>query len=147
MSNDKIFKEQYIDVFDEVHASEELLRKVKNMANQKKTRSLGKIRKVVYIAAALIAILAISNFATYAATGDGIDKHIENAVVKVFNIDGKEVKAELLTEGEVVEFTEDGCEIKTKVSGSSDYNVYTYDNDDIFGVIIDAKTKETTQAD
>lgn len=62
--------EFYTSTFDEVHASDELLRKVKNMTETKPKKKIYAIRKVLYVAAAVVVMLIASNAIVYAATGE-----------------------------------------------------------------------------
>lgn len=62
--------EFYVSTFDEVHASDELLRKVKNMTETKPKKKIYAIRKVLYVAAAVVIMLIASNAIVYAATGE-----------------------------------------------------------------------------
>lgn len=62
--------EIYVSTFDEVHASDELLRKVKNMTETKPKKKIYAIRKVLYVAAAVVIMLIASNAIVYAATGE-----------------------------------------------------------------------------
>lgn len=62
--------EFYQSVFDEVHASDELMRKVQSMENTKAKKKVYAIRKVIYIAAAIMIMLVASNAVAYAATGE-----------------------------------------------------------------------------
>lgn len=62
--------EFYKSTFDEVHASDELIRKVKNMTETKPKKKIYAIRKVLYVAAAVAIMLVASNAIVYAATGE-----------------------------------------------------------------------------
>lgn len=62
--------ELYRSTFDEIHAPEELKRKVIIMAETKPKRKIYAIRKVLYVAAAIIVLFCASNIITYAATGE-----------------------------------------------------------------------------
>lgn len=62
--------EFYTSTFDEVHASDELLRKVKNMTEAKPKKKIYAVRKVLYVAAAVVVMLIASNAIVYAATGE-----------------------------------------------------------------------------
>lgn len=62
--------EFYVSTFDEVHASDELLRKVKNMTETKPKKKIYAIRKVLYVAAAVVIMFIVSNAVVYAATGE-----------------------------------------------------------------------------
>lgn len=84
-------KKFYKDTFDNVHASEDLLRKVINMdkMNSIKRKNFT-IRKIGYVAAAVFAIAASSNIVTYAATGETwVHKMVS------ININGKSHDVEL----------------------------------------------------
>lgn len=60
----------YKSTFDEIHASDELLRKVKNMTEAKPKKKIYAVRKVLYVAAAVVIMLVASNAIVYAATGE-----------------------------------------------------------------------------
>lgn len=62
--------EFYRAAFDEIHASDELLRKVKNMTETKPKKKIYAIRKIIYVAAAVMILLVASNAIVYAATGE-----------------------------------------------------------------------------
>ena len=62
--------EFFQSVFDEVHASDKLIRKVQSMSNTKTKKKVYALRKIIYIAAAIITIFTISNVVAYAATGE-----------------------------------------------------------------------------
>ena len=78
--------EFYKSTFDEVHASDELLRKVQNMSNKETKNKVYAIRKVLYIAAAIIIVFAASNAVVYAAIGE---TWIEKVMVQVI-VNGNE---------------------------------------------------------
>ena len=69
MNTDKKIQELYTGVFDEVHASDELLRKVKAMTDTNKKKSIRTTVKVLYTVAAVAVLLIASNVIAYAATG------------------------------------------------------------------------------
>lgn len=66
----KDFNELYKRAFNSVHAPDELLRKVNNMNEAKPKRKIYAIRKVIYIAAAIVVLFVASNAVVYAATGE-----------------------------------------------------------------------------
>ncbi len=70
MNTQKNNFELYRSAFDEVHASDELMRKVKNMTESKPKKKIYVFRKVLYVAAAVAVLLVASNVITYAATGE-----------------------------------------------------------------------------
>lgn len=72
MNTDEKLRELYTEVFDEVHASDELLRKVKDMTDSKQKRNVKTAVKVLYATAAAAAVLVAGNVAAYAATGDSL---------------------------------------------------------------------------
>lgn len=83
--------ELYVSTFDEVHASDELLRKVRNMTETKPKKKIYAIRKVLYVAAAVVIILIASNAIVYAATGE---TWIEMVTVNVIlNGEPREIEA------------------------------------------------------
>lgn len=72
MNTDKKIKELYSEVFDEMHASDELLRKVTNMTEHKGKKSVRTAIKIAYAAAAAAVLLVAGNVVAYAATGDSL---------------------------------------------------------------------------
>lgn len=78
MNTDKKIKELYVDVFDEVHASDELLRKVRSMTETKSKKNIRTAVKVLYAAAAVAVLLIASNVIAYAATGETLLRVIIN---------------------------------------------------------------------
>lgn len=83
--------EFYTSTFDEVHASDELLRKVKNMTETKPKKKIYAIRKVLYVAAAVVVMLIASNAIVYAATGETWVEMV--AVYVILNGEPQEVEA------------------------------------------------------
>lgn len=83
--------EFYQSTFDEVHAPDELLRKVQNMSNTETKKKVYAIRKVIYIAAAIIIVFAASNAVVYAATGETWVEHTVHAVVNGDDYNAKTV--------------------------------------------------------
>lgn len=83
--------EFYTSTFDEVHASDELLRKVKNMTETKPKKKIYAIRKVLYVAAAVVVMLIASNAIAYAATGETWVEMV--AVYVILNGEPQEVEA------------------------------------------------------
>lgn len=80
----------YRQTFDEIHASPELLGKVKDMKNTKNTHIIKKASRIGYALAAALALCFIfSNVITYAATGSS---WIEKVVVY---INGEKKQVEL----------------------------------------------------
>ena len=73
----------YKSTFDEIHASDELLRKVKNMTEAKPKKKIYAVRKVLYVAAAVVIMLVASNAIVYAATGE---TWVEKIAVHVFPV-------------------------------------------------------------
>lgn len=74
--------EFYKSTFDEVHASNELLRKVKNMTETKPRKKIYAIRKVLYVAAAVVVMLIASNAIVYASTGETwVEKIVVHRIV------------------------------------------------------------------
>lgn len=70
MKSDRENKAYYQHTFDEVHASKDLLRKVKAMKENATTQRGIKISRYGYTAAAIVAVLIFSNVITYAASGN-----------------------------------------------------------------------------
>lgn len=107
MKMEKENKKMYKDTFDEVHASENLLRKVKDMKRENISRIKRISKKAVCTAAALAVVGFIStNAVVYAATGSTwLHK------VKV-SIDGKEYEAK------VTKIDEDTVEVE--ITGDED---------------------------
>lgn len=91
MSQYKNNHEFYQSVFDEVHASDKLIMKVQNMTTNKTKKKVHVIRKVIYVAAAVMTMLIASNIAAYAATGSTWIEHLVTA-----NINGEERSAKLI---------------------------------------------------
>lgn len=91
MNQYKSNHEFYQSVFDEVHASDELIRKVQNMTNSKTKKKIYAIRKIAFVAAAVILMLVASNVVAYAATGATWIEHLITAT-----IDGQDRDAKLI---------------------------------------------------
>ena len=70
MNTDERITEMYAGVFDEIHASDELLRKVSTMTENTKKRSIRTAVKVAYAAAAAAVVLVAGNVIAYASTGE-----------------------------------------------------------------------------
>lgn len=70
MNKQNNFSELYKSAFDNISASDELVRKVKSMTETKPKKKIYAIRKVLYVAAAIVILLVASNVITYAATGE-----------------------------------------------------------------------------
>ncbi len=68
--DDKKLKELYADVFNGIHASDELKRKVTNMDTSTKKKGIRTAAKVLCTAAALAVFLVAGNMIAYAATGE-----------------------------------------------------------------------------
>ena len=68
----------YAGVFDEIHASDELLRKVSNMTETTKKKSIRTAVKVAYAAAAAAVVLVAGNVIAYASTGEMLLKGLIN---------------------------------------------------------------------
>ena len=81
MNQYKTNHEFYQSTFDEICASDELIMKVKNMTKDNTKKQKFVIRKMVYIAAAIITMLIASNAVVYAATGATWIEHIITATV------------------------------------------------------------------
>lgn len=90
MNIEKENKKIYKDTFDEVHASENLLRKVKDMKNEN-TNVVKRISKKVVCAAAALAVIGFvsTNAVVYAATGSTWVNKIR------VSIGGKEYEAKI----------------------------------------------------
>ncbi len=81
MNKDMENKRHYQDMFDEVHASEDLLGKVKNMKNERISRKIGRVGKIAYIVVAIVLIVIVSsNAISYAATGS---TWIEKVIISI----------------------------------------------------------------
>lgn len=73
MNTDKKIQELYTGVFDEIHASDELLRKVINMSETNNSKKgIRKAVKVLYAVAAVAVLLIASNVIAYASTGENL---------------------------------------------------------------------------
>lgn len=70
MNSKKDNYELYRNTFDKLHASDELVRKVKNMTTEKRKTKIYTLRKAICVAAAAAMIFAVSNIVTFAATGE-----------------------------------------------------------------------------
>ncbi|MEE1061827.1 MAG: hypothetical protein UH080_08450, partial [Ruminococcus sp.] len=70
MNSKKDNYELYRNTFDKLHASDELVRKVKNMTTEKRKTKIYALRKAICVAAAAAMIFAVSNIVTFAATGE-----------------------------------------------------------------------------
>lgn len=79
--NNKNTHELYQSVLDEVHASDELIMKLQNMTENKTKKKIYVIRKVIYVAAAIMILLIASNAVVYAATGATWIEHLVTATV------------------------------------------------------------------
>ena len=91
MNKYKSNHEFYKSVFDEVHVSDELMKKVQNMSENKPKKKVYAIRKIIYVAAAILVLLVASNVVTYAATGA---TWIERLVT--INVNGQDQEAKLI---------------------------------------------------
>lgn len=81
----------YRSTFDKVHASDELVGKVKNMTKVEAKKKMYVMKKVLCIAAAVAVLFVVSNFAVYAATGES---WVEMLVVHV-SVNGEEMDVNL----------------------------------------------------
>ncbi|MBQ2276453.1 MAG: hypothetical protein U0L23_09545 [Lachnospiraceae bacterium] len=127
-------KEIYRSTFNKIHASEDLLRKVKNM-NQKSRKKSNVAKKVVAAVAALAIVFVSSNAITYARQGE---TWVEKMVVL---IDGKEFEAE-------VKDLENGEKVVTIETEDDDKSVnieYGYEVDEKGDVAITQKNEAQTQ--
>lgn len=96
MSVDKGNYEFYKSTFNKVHASDELVRKVKEMTEVKAKNKIYTIRKAFCVAAAAALIFAASNVAVYAATGESWVEKI--AVRAIFNGEEKQIELDKITD-------------------------------------------------
>ncbi|MDE6959585.1 MAG: hypothetical protein K2P27_01850, partial [Lachnospiraceae bacterium] len=69
MNTEKDMRTWYQHTFDEVHASEDLLRKVNTMKNENEMYKAKKKLSKGAVAAAAFALLMLSNVISYAASG------------------------------------------------------------------------------
>lgn len=91
MNQYKSNHEFYQSVFNEIHASDELMMKVQNMTENKTNKKIYAIRKVALVAAAIMMMLVISNAVVYATTGaTWVEKLI------TVNVDGEEKEASVI---------------------------------------------------
>ena len=66
---------KYKEMFDKINISDECLRKVEHM--EKNNHKIKKFRiRYVAVAAVMLAIFAMTDVVSYAATGNGITKHV-----------------------------------------------------------------------
>ena len=80
---------KYKGMFDKINISDECLRKVEHM--EKNNHKIKKFRiRYVAVAAVMFAIFAMTDVVSYAATGNGITKHVH--VFLENNSDKKELK-------------------------------------------------------
>ncbi len=70
MNHETQNRKYYQDTFDEIHASDHLLRKVESMKQTKNNKIIRRAFKLGYAAAAVAVILISSNAIIYAATGN-----------------------------------------------------------------------------
>ena len=87
MNEDLKNRERYQAAFNEVHAPEALARKVKNMSETKKNKSVP-LKKISAAAAAIAVVFVGSNAITYAATGSTWVR----SVIVYFNGTAKEME-------------------------------------------------------
>ncbi len=80
MNTDERIGEVYASVFDDVHASDELKRKVRNMTETTKKKNIRTAVKVAYAAAAAAVVLVAGNIIAYASTGETLLKVFVNGV-------------------------------------------------------------------
>lgn len=78
MNTDDRIRELYAGVFDEIHASDELLRKVNNMTETTKKKSIRTAVKTAYVAAAAAVLIIAGNVVAYASTGEMLLKIFVN---------------------------------------------------------------------
>lgn len=107
-------KEYYQNTFDEVHASEELLRKVKDMKNEDNRKVVRRKIKMRYavVAAALVAVIS-SNIVSFAASGT---TWVEKVIVKV-TVDGE--KRDIEMKKSVDEFGNESYEMEVPEGAGS----------------------------
>ncbi len=108
MNKDMDNKKYYQNTFDEVHASEDLLGKVRNMKRETINGKIKSTRRAAYIAAAaaLMAIVS-SNVITYAATGS---TWVEKVMVSI-NGEEKEIEFTKRVDAEGNEYLEGTFEV------------------------------------
>ncbi len=99
MKQFKSNKEFYKSTFDDIHASDELLRKVQAMNKEKTNKKTHAIRKVIYIVAAAAILLAASNAVVYAATGETLFETI--LVVSIDERNNKILKTDLVGDNKI----------------------------------------------
>lgn len=87
MNQYKSNHEFYQSVFDEVHASDELIMKVQNMTDNKTKKKVYAIRKIAIVAAAVMLMFVASNAIVYAATGATWVEHLITVTVDGQNRD------------------------------------------------------------
>lgn len=99
MNKFKNNKQFYKSTFDDIHASDELLRKVQAMNKEKTYKKTHAVRKVIYIVAAAAILLVASNAVVYAATGESLFETI--LVVTVDDQSNEIVKTDLVGDDKV----------------------------------------------
>lgn len=90
MNTDKKIKELYVDVFDEIYASDELLRKVISMSDTNSKKNIRTAVKVLYAVAAVAVLLIASNVIAYAATGSTLLNVIINGEEHTLSVEGED---------------------------------------------------------
>lgn len=132
MNTDERIRKMYAGVFDDLNASEELKRKVRNMTETKKKRNIRTAVKIAYAAAAAAAVLVAGNVIAYATTGE--------TMLRVF-INGEEQTEFSYTFDEGIGFKyepNDGEQVYVNIEGDFSENeggeIYIYDTDGGVGV-------------
>lgn len=124
MNHEKKNKEYYQNTFNEVHASEDLLRKVEAMKESKDGRRKKGIKKTIKfgyaVAAALVIAMISSNVIAYAATGS---TWVEKVIVTV---NGEEKEAEI---EKVIDSDGNGY-VVTTVEEEGETDIQIYEGDD-----------------
>ena len=112
---------KYKGMFDKINISDECLRKVEHM--EKNNHKIKKFRiRYVAVAAVMLAIFAMTDVVSYAATGNGITKHVHvflenNSDKKELKENGKDKKYEL--EMNEDEMEKEGINAEVNVDESS----------------------------
>lgn len=100
MNTDKKIQELYTGVFDEIHASDELLRKVIDMSETNNNKKgIRKAVKTLYAAAAVAVLLIASNVIAYAATGETLLNVIINGEEQTLTVEGEDGRYTYYTYG------------------------------------------------
>lgn len=121
MSIKKDNYEFYRNTFDKVHASDELVRKVKNMTTTKTKTKIYTFKKVLCIAATLAVLFVVSNIVTFAATGE---TWVEMVTMKItYNGEEKDIEVSKTTDENGNENYAWDFELENKDGNTYEYSI------------------------